>query len=574
MSTRTRNKSVRNPTNGSVSDISEVFKKQMATGDFKGKSKQNNCNTNKNEKDKSNKDNLESNENNEEQQQAIKENAEQEQEKTHVQSNEHDKDLSKVCATPTQKELTTVSLKQAEMDEQLNVDSQNALNEQEKGRKSSEGGEAETSEDKHEDTLKQASNEEILEGLKEVCKLVKKLDNDIHHPKGGIGATLVQLTLRMDNLYSDIHGAVSGLKPTQNQLEDSVKFSSAKIETLEQNQSKIVQLMNDMKKLTQDVQLMKEMFQKHSQKLQSLEKSVLDLTRRGMEQNLVFHGIAEVKSESTDEKEDCKESVAEFLQANLQVEIDTNEIWKAHRSGQKRSGRDRVIITKVSYAAKEVIMQNVTKLKGKLNANNQKIFINEQIPEGISEIRKQVADRLKVLRTENEAKPKDQRKQIRAVNDKILIDEEVVEPEVQTLEPADLFMDSTEQRIVKALNQKIKETKPVSVKNSQFIGLAAKVHSVEEMNHLYKAVALRFPSVDHIMAAYGFKEENGKVKTGNCDDGEFGGSNIIKQTMKTAKVKDTAIFVVRKYGGVHLGFDRFATIEKMTKEALKLLRGG
>lgn len=415
------------------------------------------------------------------------------------------------------------------------------------------------------------SNKDILDSLTEVCELVKKLDNDIHHPKDGIGSKIVQLTLRMDNIYTDIHGAVSGILPKISKIEDSMESQDSKIETLESNQEKVKNLMIDMKKLTHDVDLMKGLFQKHSQKLQQLERSVLDLTKRGMEQNLVFHGVKEPSAEEG--AENCKETVINFASHRLGIELSIQDIWKAHRSGIKRPDRDRVIITKLAYQAKEKVMENVTKLKDLTNDHNQKIFVNEQIPEGITESRKRVSARLKVLNKANESRAPANKQKIQAMNDKILINGEVDEPEIKPPEPADLFMDAIELKMVKALGSKIKEAKPIASKNSQFVGLAVKIHSVEEMNRAYKAVALRYPSVDHIMAAYAFKE-NSTIKMGSCDDMEYGGANTILNILKENKVKDTGIFVVRKYGGIHLGYERFTTIRAASLEALKLLRGG
>lgn len=55
------------------------------------------------------------------------------------------------------------------------------------------------------------------------------------------------------------------------------------------------------------------------------------------------------------------------------------------------------------------------------------------------------------------------------------------------------------------------------------------------------------------------------------DDREFGAATKIKKTLFEQKAKNTALFVLRTYGGVHLGFERFRIIEKVTKEALALL---
>lgn len=350
----------------------------------------------------------------------------------------------------------------------------------------------------------EATNGDILTSLKEVCELLKKLENDVHHPKDGIGAKMVSMHLRLDNLYSDIHGAVSGILPRLSQFEEKINHRTSRIEKMESNQDKILQLMVDMKKVTADVELMKNLFQKHSQKLQQLERSVLDLTRRGMEQNLVFHGISEHAEAGP---ENCKLVITNFVMGKLGVEVPEHDIWKAHRTGARRTDRARIIVTKLAYSAKEKIMANVTKLKDMKNEHDQKIFINEQIPEGIAETKKRISSRLKVLNKINDAKPVEQKQVIKAINDKIIIDGVVEEPDIKTPEPADLFMDPIELKIVRALGTKMKEAKPISNKNSQFVGLAVKVHSVEEMNRAYKAAALRFPAVDHIMAGYAFKDE-------------------------------------------------------------------
>lgn len=553
--TRSRQKSasVKGAKSSLVSDIGAAFEKQMATKKNENKTKK----TENKVSAKAKSLNIENNANTQEEDLSEKtiDQLQLEQEKTNCN---HDNDTTRI--------------------ESLNAENQDqsetcihAENAKDKGNTTTI--EEQINEDEiTEETPPDVSNREVLESLKELGALVQKLDNDIHHPKNGMSGQLVKLTLRMDDLYSDIHGAVGGLKPKLQQLEDSAQMQSDKMEAMEANQAKIVQLMNDMKKLTQDINLMKGMFQKHSQNLQKLENNILDLTRRGMEQNLIFHGIHE-KDFEEGQYESCRETIVEFLEEKLQLSIDPLEIWKVHRMGVRKENRARAIVTKVSYNAKEQIMQNVTKLKDLKNKHQQKIFINEQIPEGVIERKKQVSSRLKKLRKDNDQKPINERSDIKVMNDKIIIDGMVDTPEVKTPQPEDLFMDPVELKMVRALNSKILETRPINVQNSQFIGFAFRAHSTLEVNRAYKAIALRFPSVDHIMMAYGLKEDD-QLKIGHCDDGEFSGGNCIQQTLKEMKVRNTAVFIVRKYGGIHLGFERFATIQKVTKEALKLLRGG
>lgn len=90
------------------------------------------------------------------------------------------------------------------------------------------------------------------------------------------------------------------------------------------------------------------------------------------------------------------------------------------------------------------------------------------------------------------------------------------------------------------------------------------------MKQAYIALAQRYASLDHVFMAYALKEK-GVVKRGHCDDNEHGGGNAIARVLSSNKVHNTAIFIARKYGGIHLGLDRYQTIETVTKEAIKLV---
>lgn len=306
--TRSRNKSVKTPSSGSVVEISEAFKKQMATteGNKKGKVK-NSIKTTKEKDENLSIDGKQSVINTETDENNGMQSTQAAQSQQNYAGDKHDNTKAK---GENAKGLLTQQQEHDDCNRPLNgneinskVDSSHIEN-QTVEEVDESLAEQESQEESQEEI--NVSNAEVVESLREVCELIKKLDNDIHHPKNGIGAKLVQMTLRMDNLYTDIHGAVEGILPRVNEM-------SAKISVHEENQKKVIQLMGDMKKLSRDVDLMKDLFQKHSSKLQGLEKSVLDLTRRGMEQNLVFHGVTEFQSENPREKEDCKEVVVDFL---------------------------------------------------------------------------------------------------------------------------------------------------------------------------------------------------------------------------------------------------------------------
>ena len=86
----------------------------------------------------------------------------------------------------------------------------------------------------------------------------------------------------------------------------------------------------------------------------------------------------------------------------------------------------------------------------------------------------------------------------------------------------------------------------------------------------YVKMRQTYPSATHIMAAYKF-EQNGTVFYGYQDDKEFGGSHKIAECIDNSSKMGVAVFVMRKYGGVHIGKSRFDHITHCANEALGLL---
>lgn len=214
-------------------------------------------------------------------------------------------------------------------------------------------------------------------------------------------------------------------------------------------------------------------------------------------------------------------------------------------------------------------MEHIGSLKGKKNSKTEQVFfISEQIPEGIIENKKQMSDRMKILKEANEKKePKDK---IQIINDKILVNDELDIPEIITPQPSELFVDPQTQKEVNQLQAKMIETEPITVKNSQFIGMALKVHSMKDVQNAYFGVMQRYPAADHTILAYALKDK-GRLKQGGCDDGEHGASSRIKKNIFEEKARNTAVFVLRSFGGVHIGFERFKAIDQITKQAIQLL---
>lgn len=153
-----------------------------------------------------------------------------------------------------------------------------------------------------------------------------------------------------------------------------------------------------------------------------------------------------------------------------------------------------------------------------------------------------------------------------------MVDGQIQLDEINTPQPSDLFLRGDQQKLVDAINAKLLQAEPVTELNSEFIGLAVKVKTLQEVKLAYIAAMQTFPTADHVMLGYGFRdEEAGFIRMGQADDREYGGGNAIRKSMAKTKARNCAVFVVRRYGGIHLGTQRFRSIDAAAKAALAAL---
>lgn len=425
----------------------------------------------------------------------------------------------------------------------------------------------------------QTTEDEMLKAIRELAAKYQKVDDDLNDPKNGISAILSKTNEKVTQIYSDIHGAAEGLEVRFKKMEELANNNLTKITQIESSQTRMASLLGENRRLIQELKLMQGIVQKVVQKTDNQAMQIMDLTKRGMEQNLILYGVDDTL-EVQDPREETpmfsfrerpRQSCLKFFKDEMNIGLDTNDIWKAHRVGPYKPEKVRPMVIKVSYAAKELILEHLTTLKGRTNPKTkQTYFISEQIPEGVMEIRKQTSARAKVLKDIEEKKPKESRNKIQIQNDKVLVNGEIQALEVEPPQPAQLFLDTESQKRVDEIQKRMVETDVEILKNSEFVGVAVKVHSVQEVRQAYVAVAQRHPTVDHIILGYALKEE-GKLKVGFCDDKEYGAGSRVKDTIFEGKARNTAVFILRKFGGLHLGYGRFEVIQRVARKAIELL---
>ena len=118
-------------------------------------------------------------------------------------------------------------------------------------------------------------------------------------------------------------------------------------------------------------------------------------------------------------------------------------------------------------------------------------------------------------------------------------------------------------------NMKFSDVQPQGEKGSSFKGIRVKVTSVCEARRAFNRVKREYPHASHVMMAYTFKKTGDQSEYGKQVDGEWGGSFKILEALKDKKVTNVAVFVMREYGGTHIGPKRFTHISESVVKVLK-----
>ncbi|MCK4643907.1 YigZ family protein [bacterium] len=100
-------------------------------------------------------------------------------------------------------------------------------------------------------------------------------------------------------------------------------------------------------------------------------------------------------------------------------------------------------------------------------------------------------------------------------------------------------------------------------KGSKFLGVTFTINSKEEISGLMKMLKKTKPysKGTHYMYAYRIEAGSG-IDEGKSDDGESGSGINILQVLKTKNASNVITFVIRWYGGKHLGGKRFRLIKQ------------
>ena len=124
------------------------------------------------------------------------------------------------------------------------------------------------------------------------------------------------------------------------------------------------------------------------------------------------------------------------------------------------------------------------------------------------------------------------------------------------------------QKLIDRSNQiKIHEGKTLVERASSFTGYCVEVSSLEDIQAAYYKLRKMHGKATHIACSYRLTECAGPFNQDAIDDAEHGSGRSMLNYLKKNQLLNTAVFMVRYYGGAKIGPYRFQLINEVIKDA-------
>lgn len=318
----------------------------------------------------------------------------------------------------------------------------------------------------------------------------------------------------------------------------------------------------DNKQLREELEIVKGMVSKQGKQIQKLQGKLADQTARAMSDHVVISGILGDTKEA--DVTECVALFSGFMEEQLESNLEREEIIHAYRLGRFVEGKHWPLVVRVTNALQQRIFNNTSKLAEKQNSSGRFFSVNPLLPDSLAEQRCEIRKIIKDKKDSEKHLPKQQKSSFLVRGGKVYINGQQKRKILKAPDLRDLFVDSDEQLKINRIKTKTVEDPPV--RGSKFRAVAVNVPKLNDVHLAYMKMFQLYPHADHIVAAFATENEEGFQ-----DNGKYGAGHRILKVIKDSKLYQVAIFVIREYGGQHLGPKRFDIMCDLASRALEAL---
>lgn len=300
------------------------------------------------------------------------------------------------------------------------------------------------------------------------------------------------------------------------------------------------------------------------EKVEQQAGKIVQMQARSMRKNLIISGLDEPKKPQVEKQEDLLTKINDFMLNKLKMSTPV-QLKVFHRFGAPDGSGTRPVVVKVHRIEdKFAMLAKGPQLKDLTNAHGKKYYISEQLPDVLQEERRYNQFWVQ----ENKQNPSTSKPDMKITKNKLRINNEPYKKKVQIPNAAEILrLDDDELTSVRSVTLYEGGTK--DEQGSEFLAFSARVQSTEDVRRAYRKLKIKYADASHISSAFSLAPPNGPYNQEANDDGEHGMGRMLLKLLHEAKATNIAVFLLRYFGGVHIGPKRFDIAKDLTKQAIR-----
>ena len=322
---------------------------------------------------------------------------------------------------------------------------------------------------------------------------------------------------------------------------------------IEENGKKIEKLEGELQQVHLHNKILTEVADNMAIQMQDINARIDSLEIKNSRSSITLTGLY-----VSEKKDEMLLQLQDFFMDTLGLEPAIDDAYTMGTSKPKL-----IVVVFQNLRHKKEVMQAKKLLKGIENKDGKPFYIQDHQPTSIMEKRK----RERKIVEENEKKEKELRVNMQMTKGKLVVQGQVYKQKVHVPTPREMAATTLDQYDA-MMKTKMKKSKTIENSNSRFIAYTKPVNTHHEIRELYKRMKINNPGARHIVCAYIIKGEEYHYSRDYCDDEEPGAGRIILNWMEKNDLTCRVFFIVRHYGSIKLGPERFTCYVNAAESAL------
>ena len=364
------------------------------------------------------------------------------------------------------------------------------------------------------------------------------------------GAQLVSLLQNINIKLDTIQDDVRALKTSKGEITEEMQEIR---DDREEDRIELLQQKKDLDVCKDKMEVFTELMARYEDRIQYLNNRCNYIEAKAMKSEMIFFGLL-------DNKQPCAKIAETFLKDVLGL-TEVPDILYAYWKG--KGPNKPMVVRFVKQSAKGLIYSNVSKLKDRKNANDRPYRLDDHLPEEMAEIQHRYGQ----IISSNKKLLDGDRREIKRKNGQLLVENQIYKKKVQAPTAKTLLnMDMDDLQKVKQMEVAHSEDKKEG--GSKFKVFATKVTNLVEVRDFMEHMRRRFIEATHVVVSYRLAGLCKAYDEDFVDDQEHGMGRRMLDLLVKRNCINTAVAMVRHYGGQHIGGKRFEIVRDLQIQAL------